>query len=358
MLGGLYRFILVKKVRGGLNAMDLNTIWFLLIGILLAGYAILDGFDLGVGVLHLFARSERERRTYLNAIGPVWDGKEVWLLTAGGAMVAAFPVVSATLFGGLRLAFMLVLLVLIVRAVSLGFRNQVDHAVWRTVWDWAFGLSSLGASVLFGVAVGNVLQGLPIAADGGLEIPFLALLSPYALLIGALTLALFVLHGAVYMALKTDDDIRERMVRWISRSWRATVLLYFVATVTTYIVSRHLFNGIVTNPLFWIALPLLVGTIGYTAFATHSRNHGRAFVASALTIALMIGMMGIGLYPQMVPSSMDPAYSLTIYNASSTPRTLTAMSVIAVIGVPAVLAYAAWIYRTFASKVVLADDGY
>jgi len=338
--------------------MDLNTIWFLLIGVLLAGYAILDGFDLGVGVLHLFARSERERRTYLNAIGPVWDGNEVWLLTAVGAMFAAFPVVYATVFSGLYVAFMLVLLVLIVRAVSLEFRHQVDHPRWRRVWDWAFGLSSLGASVLFGVAIGNVLHGLPIAADGGLEIPFLALLSPYALLIGVLTLSLFVLHGAVYMALKTDGELRERMVRWISRSWRGTVLLYFVAAVTTYIVSRHLFDGVVRNPLFWVALPLLVAAIGYTAFATHARNHGWAFVASALTIALMIGIMGLSLYPQMVPSSMDPASSLTIYNASSTPRTLTAMLVIALIGVPAVLAYSAWIYRIFAGKVVLTDDGY
>ncbi len=336
--------------------MDLNTIWFLLIGTLLAGYAVLGGFDLGVGVLHLFARSERERRTYLKAIGPVWDRKEVWLLAAGGAMFVAFPAVYTTVFDSLRLAFLLFPLALVVRAVSLVLRNLVDHGGWRRVWDWAFGLSSAGAALMVGVAIGNALQGLPVAADGGLEIPFLALLRPHALLTGLLALVLFALHGAAYLALKTDHDLRERMVRWISRSWRATVLLYFVATVTTYIVSRHLFDGVFQNPWFWVTLPSFLGALGYTAFATHSRNHGQAFVASSLTVALILGMTGLTLYPQILPSSMDPEYGLTIYNASSTPRTLTMMLVFAAIGVPALVAYSAWVQRKHAGKVVLADD--
>src|SRR5512147_1077494 len=174
--------------------MDLNTVWFLLIGVLLTGYAILDGFDLGVGVLHLFARDEEERRLHINAIGPVWDGNEVWLLTGGGALFAAFPVVYATVFSGFYLALMLLLVALILRAVSMEFRSKVDSPGWKKVWDWAFGIGSLLPAILFGVAFGNVLRGIPINEQGLFTGSFLELLNPYAILIGLLSLALFTMH--------------------------------------------------------------------------------------------------------------------------------------------------------------------
>ena len=338
--------------------MDLNIAWFLLIWVLLTGYTILDGFDLGVGVLHLFARDDRERRVNIKAIGPVWDGNEVWLLTAAGALFAAFPPVYATVFSGLYLALMLVLLALIFRAVSFEFREQVDRPGWRRLWDWAFGLGSLIPAIIFGVAVGNLLRGLPIEADGSLNIPFLSLLNPYAVLVGVLSLMMFVMHGAAYMAVTTEGELQQRMARWTSGAWMAVVVVYLVATVATFFVSPFLFEGLLGNPLFWIFFLLLLAAIVYIPIANRARMYTRAFLASSATIAAMIGLTAVSLFPRMLPSSIDLAHSLTIYNASSTPRTLTVMLIIALIGMPVMLVYTACIYRVFAGKVVVAEDSY
>jgi len=338
--------------------MDLNAAWFLLIWILFAGYAILDGFDLGVGVLHLFARDDRQRRIHMNAIGPVWDGNEVWLLTAAGALFAAFPPVYATVFSGFYLALMLVLFALIFRAVSMEFRGQVDRPGWRRVWDWSFGLGSLVPAIIFGVAVGNILRGLPIEADGTLNVPFLALLNPYALLIGILSLVMFVMHGAAFLAVKTEGDLQQRMARWTIGAWMAFVVLYLAATLATFFVSPFVFEGVFGNPLFWVFFLLLLGAIIYVPIANRARKFLRAFLASSVTIAAMIGLTATSLFPRMVPSSLDLASSLTIYNASSTPRTLTVMLVIALIGMPLVIGYTACIYKVFMGKVVITDESY
>jgi len=338
--------------------MDLNTVWFFLIGLLLAGYAILDGFDLGVGVLHLFTRREQDRRVNMQAIGPVWDGNEVWLLTGGGALFAAFPAVYATAFSGLYLAFMLLLFALIFRAVALEFSHHIDQAVWRRVWDWSFGLGSLLPAILYGAAVGNVLRGLPVNADGSLQVAFLSLLNPYALLVGVLTLALFVMHGAAYMAVKTEGDLQQHMVRWVSGTWMVVIVLYFIATLTTYFVSPFLFEGVLSRPLFWVFFVLLLGGMFTIPVFVRGQKHLRAFLASSLMIGSMIGLAGVSLFPRMLPSTVDPVYSLTAYNASSTPRTLTVMLVIALIGMPVVLAYTIYVYRLFKGKVVVSEEGY
>jgi cytochrome d ubiquinol oxidase subunit II len=338
--------------------MDLNTVWFLLVGVLLTGYAVLDGFDLGVGVLHLFARAEHQRKTYLSAIGPVWDGNEVWLLTAGGAMFAAFPRVYATVFSGFYLALMLLLFALIARAVSLEFRGQVDSPGWRRFWDWAFGLGSLVPAVLFGVAIGNVLRGLPIDAAGDLRVSFFALLNPYSLLIGALTLVMFVMHGAAFLAARTEGDLRRKLARWTTAAWAAFVVLYVAATLATVFVSPFLFEGVLASPAFWLLLVLLVGSTILIPLAVRAGKHVRAFLASAVTIASMVGLMGVSLYPRMVPSSIDLENSLTAFNASSTPRTLAVMLAIALVGMPLVIAYTAYVYTVFMGKAVPAKDGY
>ena len=338
--------------------MDLNTAWFLLIGVLLTGYAVLDGFDLGVGVLHLFARSEEERRLNLNAIGPVWDGNEVWLLTGGGALFAAFPVVYATVFSGFYLALVLVLLALIFRAVSLEFRGKVEAPAWRRLWDWAFGLGSLVPAVVFGVAVGNILRGVPFDRDGNLAVSFVGLLNPYALLIGALSLATVVVHGAAYLTLKTDGDLRARLGALAARLWMVFVALFAVSSVATRLAAPHLFSRALPSPLTWLFAALLVAAGFAFPLALRAARFGRAFLASSVAIVSVNGLAATALFPRLVPSLPDPAQSLTIYNASSTPRTLATMLVIALVGMPLVIGYTAYIYRTFRGKTVIDGTSY
>jgi cytochrome d ubiquinol oxidase subunit II len=338
--------------------MDLNMVWFLLVGVLIIGYAILDGFDLGVGVLHLFARSEEERRVHINAIGPVWDGNEVWLLTGGGALFAAFPVVYATVFSGFYIALMLLLTALIFRAVSMEFRGKVEAPGWKAAWDWAFGLGSLLPAVLLGVAFGNILRGIPLDAARNYAGTFFTLLNPYAVLIGVLSLVLFTMHGAIYLAMKTEGPLQARITRWISPLWMATVALYVIATLATMYVSPFLFEGILANQLFYILFLLLLAACLMIPVAAKAGRYGRAFVASSAVVAMMIGLSALSLFPRLVPALDDLSLSLTIYNASSSETTLATMFIIALIGMPLVIAYTIFIYRVFKGKVVITSDSY
>ncbi|MCK4818314.1 cytochrome d ubiquinol oxidase subunit II, partial [bacterium] len=324
---------------------DLNTTWYLLFGVLIGGYAILDGFDLGVGVLHLFTSDETEKRINLNAIGPVWDGNEVWLLTAGGALFAAFPPVYATVFSGFYIALMLLLAALIFRAVSLEFRSKLESSSWRKIWDAAFGIGSLLPAVLFGVVVGNILRGVPLNADGLFTGSFLGLLNPYAIVIGVLSLIMFTLHGALYMAIKSDGNQQARMVRTSSILWVVLVVLYFLATVFTFFEAAYLFDGVLGNPLSWLFFILLLGAMVYMPVAIKSKQYFRAFLASSMSILCLIGLPAVGMFPRLVPSLTDLSYSLTIYNASSTQLTLKTMFIITLIGMPIVIGYSWYIYR-------------
>jgi cytochrome bd ubiquinol oxidase subunit II len=338
--------------------MDLQAIWFLLVGVLIIGYAILDGFDLGVGVLHLFLKTDQERRISLNAIGPVWDGNEVWLLTGGGALFAAFPIVYATVFSGFYLALMLLLVALIFRAVSMEFSGKVDSPGWKKVWDWGFGIGSLLPAVLLGVAFGNILRGIPINQEGLFTGSFLGLLNPYSVLVGILSLTLFIMHGALYLTLKTDGELQERMTRVASAFWVGTVALYALTTSATIFVSPFLFEGMLSNPLFWVLFLLLLGSVIALPVLLKAKRFFLAFLASSAMIASMIGLSAVSLFPRLVPSVTDLAYSLTIRNASSTPATLTVMLVIALIGMPIVIGYTFFIYRVFKGKVELTEASY
>lgn len=337
--------------------MDLNIIWFLLVGILIIGYAILDGFDLGVGIIHLFTKGENDKRINLNAIGPVWDGNEVWLLTGGGALFAAFPIVYATVFSGFYIAFMLLLAALIFRAVSFEFRKY-SEAKDKKYWDLAFGLGSLVPALLYGVAIGNILRGLPIDAKGAYHGTFLGLLNPYALVVGAVSLSMFVMHGAIYMTLKSEGKLQEKMVRVANNSWIVFVLLYLISTIMTIFAGKWLFTSVLGFPIFWVLLVVLFTTIIYIPIGLKTKKFGVTFTASATMIASMILLMALSLFPKLVPSSIDLSYSLTIYNASSTPRTLETMLIIALIGVPIVVGYTIWIYRIFKGKVAIDKDSY
>ena len=338
--------------------MDLNAIWFWLVGVLIIGYAILDGFDFGVGILSLFANNEHERRIHMNAIGPVWDGNEVWLITGGGALFAAFPIVYATIFSGFYLAMILLLVALIFRAVSFEFRSKVASASWRRAWDWAFGLGSLVPALLFGVAIGNILHGVPVDAAGAYTGTFPGLLNPYSLSVGLLSVILFTMHGAIYLATKTEGTLRERSVRWASNLWIPFVLLYVIQTIWSWLMSPFLFEHTTKHPLFYCFLVLLIGTIVYLPVVLKAGRYHRAFFISSLIITAMLGQMALSLFPRLVPSSIDLTYSLTIYNSSSSNLTLQTMLIIALIGVPIVIAYSAFIHYVFRGKVEIGEESY
>lgn len=327
--------------------MDLNTIWYALIAILFGGYALLDGFDLGVGILSLFSRNEKERGTSMSAIAPVWDGNEVWLLAGGGALFAAFPKVYATIFSGFYIALMLVLFSLILRAVSMEFRAQVISPLPQKIWGIVFGLSSLLVALLLGVAFGNIMRGLPITAEGHYGGGFFELLNPVGLVCGITAILFFTLHGAAYLSMKTEDDFQQRLRRWgASLSLAAAISFVLLLGLIAWQAS-HLFSRSIG---YWPCV--LVMVIGFV-LAWHSASKekdGRFFIGSSLIILGFVASAAFGLYPNMAFSSIDPAYSLTAYNASSTPRTLQAMLVIALIGMPIVLAYTVVIYRIFRGK--------
>ena len=338
--------------------MDLNITWFLLVGVLIIGYAVLDGFDMGVGILHLFTKDENEKRTEMNSIGPVWDGNEVWLLTGGGALFAAFPVVYATVFSGFYIAFMLLLFALIFRAVSFEFRGKVDSNSWRNFWDYAFGIGSLLPAILYGVAFGNILRGIPLDKAGNYTGTFIGLLNPYSVLIGILSLVLFALHGSLYLAIKSEGVLRKRMAGLANKFWIAFLIIYILATFFTFFEASFLFDSVLKNPLFWILFILLIGSVLYIPVSVKGEKYFRAFLSSSVMITSMIGLAAISLFPRLVPSSIDLAYSLTIYNASSSQRTLSTMLIIALIGMPIVIAYTFFIYRIFKGKVVLNKESY
>jgi cytochrome d ubiquinol oxidase subunit II len=340
---------------------DLNLIWFILFTVLVTGYAILDGFDLGAGIIQLFTKDADERRKNINACGPVWDGNEVWLLTAGGALFAAFPIVYATVFSGFYLAFMLLLTALIFRAVSFEFRKYSETAKSKKYWDYAFALGSTVPALLYGVAMGNILRGLPVELTGGTvssSISFLGLLNPYALLFGILSLVMFLMHGAIYMTLKSEGVHRERMSAYAGKAWTGVTVLYFITTFATVFTSPFLFEGVFKNPLVWLFLIIVFAAVLYIPMGLKAKRYGYTFIASSALIAAMVGLTAVSLFPRLVPSSINLANSLTIYNASSTERTLSTMFIIALIGMPLVIIYTIFIYRVFKGKVVINNDSY
>jgi cytochrome d ubiquinol oxidase subunit II len=336
--------------------MDLNIIWFLLVGVLIIGYAILDGFDLGVGVIHLFTKNEEQKSINLNAIGPIWDGNEVWLLTGGGALFAAFPIVYATVFSAFYLAFVLLLAALIFRAVSYEFRKYSDPAK-KKYWDFAFGVGSLIPALLYGVAIGNILRGLPLDDKGLFHGSFLGLLNPYSLIVGLTSLSMFFMHGAIYLAMKSDGAQRDKMSKWAGNGLLVFLLLYVISTIITFSSDYYLVQ-FYNNPLFWILLLLLLASIIYLPVGLRTKKYGRTFTASSLMIAAMTLLVALSLFPRLVPSNIDLDYSLTIYNASSTQGTLFNMLIIALIGVPIVIGYTIYVYRVFKGKVIIDNDSY
>ncbi|MFC0007602.1 cytochrome d ubiquinol oxidase subunit II [Micromonospora siamensis] len=324
--------------------MELTTIWFLLVAVLFTGYFILEGFDFGVGMLlPVLGRDDRQRRVLINTIGPVWDGNEVWLITAGGAMFAAFPEWYATLFSGFYLPLLLILLALIVRGVAFEYRHKRPEASWKRRWDTAIFVGSLVPAILWGVAFANILRGVPLSADHEYVGGLVDLLNPYALLGGVTTAALFLTHGAVFIALKTTGEIRERagalaVKLGVGTAVVAVAFLAWTLTIRASAAAVVLAVG--------AALALVAGLA-----AARVRREGWAFTGTAVAIALAVATLFAALFPNVLPSTLDAAGTLTASNASSTPYTLKIMTWVAVVFTPIVLAYQGWTYWVFRRRI-------
>ena len=324
--------------------MDLPTFWFVLIAVLWTGYLFLEGFDFGVGMLlPVVGRTDDERRVVINTIGPVWDGNEVWLLVAGGATFAAFPNWYATLFSGFYLALFLILVALILRGVAFEYRGKVDRDSWRRRWDLAIAFGSWVPAVLWGVAFANIVAGVPINAQGDFTGTLLTLLNPFGLLGGLVTASLFLLHGLHFVILKTEGEIRHR-----ARTLAARVAPVTVGAGAAFLIWNQLARGET-----WTWAPVLLAAVALVAsvLATRAERDGWAFAATGIAIAAAVAALFGSLFPDVMPSTTDPAFSLTVENASSTPYTLRIMSWVAVIMTPVVLAYQAWSYWVFRKRI-------
>jgi len=330
---------------------DLNTIWFILVGVLFTGYAILDGFDLGIGALHLFTDKDEERRIMLNSIGPVWDGNEVWLVTGGGALFAAFPNVYATVFSGFYLALMLLLAALIFRGVAIEFRSKRPEHWWRQMWDVSFSVGSVLSALLIGTALGNIGWGVPVDANGEFAGTFLGLLKPYPLLVGVTTVALFMMHGAIYGVMKTEKDLHDKLRVWAVRCIIFFVICAVTLTMATLLFVPHMAVRVKEHPwMFSIALANMLAIANIPREFHHKRD-GLAFISSCAAIITLMALFALNIFPDLVYSQPEPENSLTIYNAASSHKTLGIMLVIACIGIPVVLAYTVSIYWIFRGKV-------
>jgi cytochrome d ubiquinol oxidase subunit II len=335
----------------------LNTLWFLVLTLMLAGYAVLDGFDLGVGALHLFlARKPEERETAIAAIGPVWNGNEVWLLAAGGSMVVAFPHLYAAAFSGFYLALMLVLWLLVLRGVAIEFRHQVDNPLWHDAWDVIFCVSSALLAVLFGAAVGNVLRGVPFDIEGNFQGSFALLLNPFALLCGVLSLVALALHGATYLAMKTDGPLQERARRAIAPLFVAMLVLLLAVVGASFVVQPGFTGNFTRWPVLMCApLAVAAATIAIPVFARRRRDLA-AFLSSATLIVSVLGSAAAGLYPRLLPGlAGSPVSALDIYNSASAPRSLAVALGVYLVAMTIVSVYLVNVYRVWRGTV---DGGY
>lgn len=338
--------------------LDLNLVGFLLVGILFTGYAILDGFDLGVGALHLLVRDDTERRTLLNAIGPVWDGNEVWLVTGGGALFAAFPDVYATTFSAFYVPFMLLLFSLILRAVSIEFRSKEKWPWWRNTWDTLFAVGSVASSLLIGVALGNVAMGIPLGPDMEYAGGFFNLLNPYALLVGVTVLFLFAMHAALYLVLKTEGELQQKLKHWSYNATALFIIGYISTSMATLLYVPQMADRVRQNPAFFLIALVAMLVIANIPRELYKDRYNRAFLSSCVNIVLLLGIFGLEMFPTIIRSTPNPEYTLTAYNAASSQTTLGIMLLIAILAVPMVLAYTASIYWVFRGKVKLDSTSY
>lgn len=338
---------------------NLELGWFIIFVILLTGYAILDGFDLGVGMLHLFTRKDEERRVMLNSIGPVWDGNEVWLVTAGGALFAGFPDVYATMLSAFYLPVMILLAGLIFRAIAIEFRSKEPMSWWRTTWDTFFTFGSFLITFILGLIIGNLIEGIELDVYGEFSGNLSSIFTPYSILVGILTIAIFTLHGNLFLLMKTEKELHTRIRQWVKPTLLFFIITYLLTTLVTLIYVPHMTEIFRQYPLLLLFAVLHLLVIGNIFREFFLEKDARAFISSCLNILCLLILYGIGTHPIMVRAINNPAeYSLTIYNASSSPLTLKILFLVAFIGMPLVIAYTTTIYYIFRGKVKMDIHSY
>lgn len=337
---------------------DYPTLWFLIVGALFSGYAILDGFDLGAGAWHLFFKKEKSRRIALNAVGPVWDGNEVWLVIGGGALFAGFPVLYASMFSAMYIPFMLFLAFLIFRAVSIEFRGKEPMKWWKQLWDVSYSISSALLAILLGVVLGNVLQGIALGPNYEFQGSWLEFINVYSILVGITTLALFMMHGAIYLAMKTEGKLFSKVTGLLRGAIIFFIISFSIVTIYTLIYIPHLSNHLRQNTALFIVPVLAFLSIANIPRLVSKKKYLGAFIFSALTVSFLLILVAIELYPVLILSTLDPEYNITIYNAASSDKALGIMLTISAIGGPLVLVYTVFVYRTFWGKVQLDETSY
>ncbi|MCB0264058.1 MAG: cytochrome d ubiquinol oxidase subunit II [Calditrichaeota bacterium] len=342
-----------------LFGIDYPTWWFLVVGALFSGYAILDGFDFGAGAFHLFFKKEESRRIALNAVGPVWDGNEVWLVIGGGALFAGFPVVYATLFSAMYVPFMLFLLFIIFRAISIEFRSKEPMRWWRQMWDVSYSISSIMLAFLLGVVLGNVLQGIAIGPDYVYQgAGFFEFLNLYSILVGLTSLTLFMSHGAIYLLLKTEGKLYKQLLELQKYAMIFFIVTFSITTLYTLLYIPHLSDDFRSNQILFLLPVLAFLSIANLPRLASQRKFLQAFIFSSLTISFLLILSAIELYPNILLSTVDPAYNIDVYNAASSQKTLEIMMTIVAIGAPLVAGYTIFVYKTFSGKVKLDEASY
>jgi len=335
--------------------MVLQTIWFFLWGLLWAIFFMTDGFDFGIGTLYPFlGKTDQDKRIMINALGPLWDGNEVWLITAGGVTFAAFPLVYSVMFSSLYSALMLILFALILRGVSFEFRGKVDDPRWRKIWDTCIFVGSFVPPLLFGVAFANIFQGIPIDHNGIYHGTLFTLLNPYGLLGGILFVLLFMMHGALWISIRSEGDLQERATSTANKLWPVLLVVAVIFLIASKFSTR-LYDNYIEHPVFFIVILITVLALLSVRLFLLRKTFFKAWFASALTIVGATFFGVIGLYPNLFPSSLNPRYSLTAHNASSSPLTLKIMLIVVIIFIPVVIGYQIWAYNLFKGKVTQED---
>ena len=338
---------------------DYPTLWYLVIGLLFSGYAILEGVDFGAGAWHLFLRKDLSRRIAINAIAPVWDANQVWLVIGGGALFAGFPVMYATMLSAMYVPFMLFLMFNVLRAVAIKFRSDEEMLWWRKTWDYVYSISSIMISFLLGVVLGNILQGFALGPNFAYKGDmFFSFLSPYAIMVGLTTLSLFMTQGAIYLLLKTEGRLHARLTFLLKKGMIFFIISFGITTLYTLVFIPEVTANFRANPLYFVVPLISFLAVANVPRLASKKRYMLALVFSSLTMAFLLVLVALQLYPTLLISTIDPKYSVTIYNAASSQKSLGIMLTIVVIGTPLLAAYFIFLYRTFNGKVKLDDTSY